>query len=70
MPKRIGKMAVNHFKNNFETESFEGAKWKTRSPKAPRNEGRKLLRDTGRLYRAIKEEVQGGSIRVFVAAPG
>lgn len=69
LPVKLANTALNHFLNNFNTESFEGKKWKERNAWAVRNTERKLLRDTGTLYRAMTKQVNGMSIRVFVAPP-
>lgn len=68
-PLLVGNLAVRHFKQNMDNESWEGNKWPVRNPRAARNEGRKLLRDTGTLYRAITKYVAGEMVKVFVAAP-
>jgi phage gpG-like protein len=69
LPTQIGNTALNHFKNNFKTESWEGRKWKARNGWAERNEGRALLMDNGFLQRDLVKHVSGRSIRVFVKAP-
>lgn len=69
MPLRVANLALNHFLKNFDTESWEGVKWKERSKDAPRNTGRKLLRDTGTLYKAMSKRVSGANVSVFIAPP-
>jgi phage gpG-like protein len=54
LPKLVGNEMVNYALDNMNAESFDGKKWKKRKPGAPRNEGRKLLVDTGAGRRSIK----------------
>jgi phage gpG-like protein len=69
LPTQVANTALNHFQDNFKSQSWEGKKWKARSGWAVRNEGRAILHDTGTLQRALTQAVSGNSIRVFVAAP-
>lgn len=69
LPTLVANLGVNFVKDNFDTESWEGRKWAPRKTGAPRNAGRKLLRDRGTLYRAIRKTVNANRIRVFIAAP-
>lgn len=69
IPVIVANTALNHFQDNFKTQSWEGKKWKARSGWAVRNEGRAILHDNGNLLKALTQAVSGSSIRVFVAAP-
>jgi phage gpG-like protein len=69
LPVQIANTAFNHFDRNFATQSWEGKKWKPRSPWAVRNEGRAILHDTGDLRRALTKQVTGSRIRIFIAPP-
>lgn len=69
LPTLIANLGVNFVKDNFDNESWEGRKWAPRKTGAPRNAGRKLLRDRGTLYRAVRQSVNGPRIRVYIAAP-
>lgn len=71
LPLQIGNKAEIFFKKNFDLEGFQGnsglEQWAQRSPMAARNNGRKLLRDSGDLYNDIEKRVIGNSIKVLVA---
>ena len=62
---RIANLGLNHFKENFDTESWEGVKWVPRKDRL----NHPLLQKTRKLYRNIEKEVQANSVRVFIAAP-
>lgn len=56
LPKVLGQEAVNFAKDNFRKQGFQDAgidKWKPRSAGSPRNKGRAILVDTGRLKRSV-----------------
>jgi phage gpG-like protein len=65
---QIKKIAANEMVNfaldNIKNESWEGQRWKSRNPKATRNQGRKLLVDTGDGRRSItaKETSTGAQL--------
>lgn len=65
LPRTAGAKAVRFFKEGFDRQGWvnDGKldKWKDRSANAPRNKGRKILINTGRLRR---------SIRVLSTGPG
>lgn len=68
LPVIIGREAVNFFKDRFRfggwiDTGFE--KWKPRNPNAPRNNGRALLIDTGRLRNSIRVIEQGANYVVI-----
>jgi phage gpG-like protein len=50
----VGEQVVNETVTNFRRGGFFGKKWKPRRPDAPRNEGRGILIDSGRLFRSIR----------------
>lgn len=62
LPKKVGNEVVNFAKDNFRNQAFAGAameRWPPRKAvtkwgKTPRNKGRALLIDTGRLRRSIR----------------
>jgi hypothetical protein len=39
LPTQVANTALNHFLDNFKNQSWEGKKWKSRSPWAVRNDG-------------------------------
>lgn len=49
-----GNEMVNFALDNIQRESWEGKKWKPRKPGTHRNQGRKLLVDTGKGRRSIR----------------
>ncbi|MDQ3534627.1 MAG: phage virion morphogenesis protein [Bacteroidota bacterium] len=56
LPKIIGNMAVNHFKDSFRAGGFTDATfkpWPKRKPGAKRNSGRAILVDTGHLKSSV-----------------
>lgn len=71
LPILVGNRAEKFFKKNFDLEGFQGntglEQWAQRSPMAARNEGRKILRDSGDLYNDIEKRVAGNRIKVLVA---
>lgn len=57
LPKLIGAEAVSFAKDNFRKQGFHDVtlkRWKPRKRGAPRNKGRALLVDTGRLKRSVR----------------
>jgi phage gpG-like protein len=57
LPRVLAEEAVNFTKDNFKKQGFQAEAlqvWKPRKPGSPRNKGRALLIDTGRLLRSIK----------------
>lgn len=69
MPTIIANTALNHFLNNFKTESWEGRKWPKRSKMSLVPEGKGLLFGAGNLQRDLTKYVSGNAIRIFVKAP-
>ncbi len=70
LPALIGEEAVNFAKDNFRKQGFHDAtvqKWQKRSSKAPRNKGRALLVDTGRLKRSVRVTRISGS-KVYIGS--
>ena len=58
IPEGTATLAVNWFRNSFRKQGFTDTgfkKWKKRKPGAPRNRGRAILTDTGRLRRSIRK---------------
>lgn len=53
LPKLVGNEMVNYALDNMDAEAFDGKKWPARKPGAPRNQGRKLLVDSGDGRRSI-----------------
>ncbi len=57
LPKKVGGWAVEFFKGSFDRQGFIDThyeRWAMRNKNAKRNDGRKLLIDSGRLRRSIK----------------
>jgi phage gpG-like protein len=54
IPRIVGIEMVNHANDNLRSESFEGTRWPARKAGAPRDQGRRLLIDTGDGQRSIK----------------
>jgi phage gpG-like protein len=53
-PREIGSMAVNHFKDNFVNQSFDGVAWDKRKKDRSKDKGRALLVKSGTLKRSIR----------------
>lgn len=53
IPTITGNEMVNFALDNIQRESWEGKKWAPRKPGTKRNQGRKLLVDTGKGRRSI-----------------
>lgn len=57
-PRLLDQMANNaviEFKvKSFDKESFDGSAWARRKPNASRNDGRRLLVDTGRMRQSVR----------------
>lgn len=80
-PGIIGKEAVDHFKENFQAESFEGVKWKEVQRRMPTiNHGGKIVKNyargaarsrkiltgnTGDLGRSIQYKVGSGKVTIY-----
>ncbi len=59
IPEGSATIAVNWFKDSFRKQGFTDKgfrRWKKRKPGAPRDRGRAILTDTGRLRRSIRKE--------------
>lgn len=69
LPVQTANTALNHFLDNFKTQSWEGQKWKARSGWADRNEGRAILHDTGILKGALTKTASANRAKVYVASP-
>lgn len=54
LPRLVGTTAVNHSRDNFKKQGYEGNKWKRRKEGSPRNTGRAILVDTGTLKDSIR----------------
>lgn len=54
MPVLVGNEMVNYALDNMRAEGYDGEKWLPRKSSAPRNEGRRLLLDTGDGERSIR----------------
>lgn len=55
IPTIVGEEMVNYAHSNLRKESFDGEKWPPRKPGAPRDQGRRLLMDTGDGQRSIRK---------------
>ena len=53
-PREVGSMAVNHFKNNFVNQSFDGKPWDKRKKDRSKDKGRAVLVKSGTLKRSIR----------------
>lgn len=67
VPEVIGTESVNHFKQNFQRESFDGkTKWKTRATKrAGSTNSQKTLTKSTDLAESIDYKVQGKTIIIY-----
>ena len=57
LPRMIGAQAVVFYKQRFKEQAWTDTAtqpWKPRKPGTPRNAGRAILKDTGRLQRSIR----------------
>lgn len=70
VPEIIGTEAVNHFKNNFQEEGFDGDKWESRrSQRQGSTGGQKVLTYSGELSESIDYRIQGTTIIIFTDKP-
>lgn len=69
LPVIVGNTALNHFLNNFKTESWEGDKWKKRSNWSTRDSSNSILNASGILLRSLTAHTSGANVKVFVKAP-
>ncbi|PHN00579.1 phage virion morphogenesis protein [Flavilitoribacter nigricans] len=68
----IGEEAVSFAKDNFRRQGFKDAiliKWRRRKAGTPRNQGRAILVDTGRLKRSIRiTRISRAGNRVYIGS--
>jgi phage gpG-like protein len=65
LPRVAGAIAVKGILGNFRSESYNASsKWKPRKG-GPRNRGRKLLVDSGRLRRSFRQKAAKGVVTVW-----
>lgn len=64
-PRIIGVEAVNHAREQFDKQGFEGEKWHPRLPGTPRD-SRPILVDTHTLKDSIRYKAEGRTITVGV----
>jgi phage gpG-like protein len=70
VPVIIGTEAVNHFKNNFQEEGFDGNKWDSRKTKrAGGTNGQKILTFSGELSESIDFRIEGDTIVIYSDKP-
>jgi phage gpG-like protein len=69
LPTIVANTGLNHFLNNFKTESWDGQKWKKRSNWSNRKEADSLLNASGQLIRSLTSHTSGANVKVFVKAP-
>lgn len=73
LPTLVGNEMINYALDNMRAESFDGDPWPPRRSNAPRNEGRRLLVDTGDGERSIRitrmtQDLVEISANVYMAA--
>lgn len=64
IPTLVGNELVNYGLDNLRSESYLGVPWAPRKPGAVRNQGRRLLIDTGDGERSIRQRRSGRSVEV------
>lgn len=62
MPILVGNEMVNYALDNMRAEGYDGEKWPPRKSNAPRNQGRRLLVDTGDGERSIRIVTQTATL--------
>lgn len=63
-PHLAGSAALKHYNKSFRTGGWNGTPWQARNANAPRNTGRALLVDTGKLRQSLRADVQGMSVTI------
>jgi phage gpG-like protein len=70
LPRAAGAIAVKGILANFRNETYPtSSRWRTRKGTAPRNKGRKLLVDSGRLRRSFRQRGAAGMVSVWTDTP-